>query len=108
MFVGTIRKGISIQGYLDKGFLEPTQIRQRHDALVHEMKRRHMNHQSPLPDFPTPSTRTHVVDVQSNYIELENRCPSCKELIRGNKPLEVPVPTILEEDGDFLAMELIL
>lgn len=98
MFVGTIRKGVSIQGYLDNGLLEPTQIRNRHEALAREMKRRHMTHKSPLPDFPQPDGPTHVVDPEKSMQELHNRCSKCRALLDGNKPKEPLSYTILEEE----------
>ena len=48
MFVGTIRHGISLAGYITGGLVETHRIVQRHDQLAAEMARRGMNHRSPL------------------------------------------------------------
>ncbi len=48
MFLGTINKGTSIQGYLDKNLLEPKSLISRHNKLVSEMKSRGFNHKSEM------------------------------------------------------------
>jgi hypothetical protein len=77
MFVGTIRKGISIGGYLDNGLVNPGQIKARHDRLVTEMNRRGMNHKSPIDAEPLPGDPRISVDVNANIHELSRRCPKC-------------------------------
>lgn len=76
MFVGTINKGVSIQGYVDKGLVDTTKIKERHDALVVEMTRRGMNHKSPLEYQDRLSLGS--VDIRESHEELINRCASCK------------------------------
>jgi len=81
MFVGTIRKGISIQGYIDKGLVDPAKIKQRHEELSAEMVFRGMNHNSPLLSFrKKPACE---IDALGNKKELHRRCPACRERIEG-------------------------
>ena len=51
MLVGSIKKGISLNGYVRNGLIEPKSIIKRHEQLAKEMKRRGMNHRSPLKSF---------------------------------------------------------
>lgn len=80
MFVGTIRRGISMQGYIDNGLVETERIKARHDELAAEMLRRGMKHQSPMIDEVVIADG--VVDVEANLRELARRCPECAELQR--------------------------
>lgn len=75
MFVGTINKGISIQGYLDKGLVNPALIKERHDALAAEMLRRGYRHNSPLPSYDCGIF--HKLDIKANALDLFRRCPEC-------------------------------
>ena len=79
MLVGTLQKGISVQGYIDNRLVELEHIRARHDELVEEMIKRGYNHKSPLPDYPEVSGG--VVDREENLRDLANRCPDCRERI---------------------------
>ena len=83
MFVGTINKGTSIQGYLDNNLLEPEFLVGRHTELVNEMIKRGMNHQSNLPilniDNLTDLQRTTTIDRERSLNDLLTRCPLCKE-----------------------------
>jgi hypothetical protein len=76
MFVGTINKGVSIQGYLDNGLVDTTKIKARHDALAAEMTKRGYNHKSPLeqPDVEEAWS----VDLTANIKDLANRCEACR------------------------------
>lgn len=82
-FMGSIKKGISIKGYITKGLVEPEKIKYRHDILVLEMENRGMHHNSPLFTNITVwnSDKGHV-DIQVNLTELSNRCPKCKKRIQ--------------------------
>lgn len=76
LFVGSLNKGVSVNGYLDSGLLEIHSIQTRHDQLVEEMIRRGMKHNSPLPEF-----RARVqgyIDVHSSLEELKRRCGFCR------------------------------
>lgn len=81
MFAGTINKGISIQGYIDKGLVNPALIQQRHEELAQEMVRRGMNHQPPPQPIPTQPEHL-VVDVFNSGQELIKRCPFCRSKIQ--------------------------
>tara|TARA_B110001454_G_C12557035_1_gene365993 strand:+ start:377 stop:703 length:327 start_codon:yes stop_codon:yes gene_type:complete len=83
MFVGTINKGISIRGYIEKGLVEPCIIKQRHEELAFELVRRGMNHLSPLPKITKIKTDwSHAkVDVEDNIRELKKRCTDCNARI---------------------------
>lgn len=78
MLVGTLRKGISTQGYVDNQLVELDKIRERHDALVAEMEIRGYNHKSPLPEIPPIVGEIGIVDRQENLREICRRCPDCK------------------------------
>jgi len=83
MFAGTLLKGRSIQGYLERGLVVPNLIRLRHDELVAEMKQRGMNHKSPPPNgFRSPTNnreqRRELVAMM-NRADLYERCPHCRK-----------------------------
>ena len=77
MFAGTIRKGISIAGYIKNGLVNPFMITIRHDQLAEEMKKRGYNHQSDL-DFSSYGLELIPIDIEANGKELTRRCPECK------------------------------
>ena len=79
MLVGTLQKGISVQGYIDNQLVELEHIRARHQELVEEMIERGYNHKSPLPDYPEVSGG--VVNREENLRDLANRCPDCRARI---------------------------
>lgn len=76
MFVGTLLKEKSIQGYIDNQLVVVENIRKRHEELVKEMNRRGMNHKSPLPAFNSFSAG--YIDIKLNEQELHHRCKDCK------------------------------
>ena len=80
MFVGTIKKGVSINGYIKNKLVETDKIVQRHDELVEEMENRGFNHRSPIDDWECDFT-VGEVDVEANLKELSKRCPECKKRI---------------------------
>lgn len=77
MLQGTIRKGVSIRGYVDGGLVETSSIVKRHNSLAGEMLRRGYNHRSPMPEFQVPSAG--AIDRLANLIELARRCPACEK-----------------------------
>jgi Pyrimidine dimer DNA glycosylase len=79
MFVGTLNKGISVEGYLSRGLLEIHHLRDRHDELVAEMLRRGYEHHSELPAFAV--VEAGHIDVEANLEELASRCPDCAVLM---------------------------
>lgn len=83
MFVGALKKGISTRGYEETGLVALPKIRARHDALAREMKRRGMNHRSPLPRIAS-RRRGGWIDEAANLRELKRRCPECRKRIAGD------------------------
>lgn len=86
MFVGTLNKGTSIDGFLTKNLLEPESLYERHEILAAEMTRRGYAHESPLPAVCgatlTSQQRKVKVDRQASLAELHRRCPECLALFR--------------------------
>ena len=82
MLAGTMLKGKSIQGFLDKKLVEPRKLVSRHDELVEEMKRRGYNHKTPLhlntAFFAYPDVG---VSTKDSLKELRKRCKNCKAYI---------------------------
>lgn len=81
MFAGSIRKGISTQGYEQTGLVVLSKIRSRHDALAREMKRRGMNHRSPMERI-VDGRKGGWINQQENLKELKRRCRECRKRIR--------------------------
>ena len=79
MFIGTINKGTSLKGYIEKGLVEVHNIEKRHDVLKDEMERRGMNHNSSLPECNLWEEGN--ISVVDNIEELKNRCPECRQRI---------------------------
>jgi 3-methyladenine DNA glycosylase Tag len=86
MFAGSIRKGISVQGYVDKGLLETTEVFARHEELVKEMIKRGMNHKSPLVYVLFVEAKGKI-NVEENIKELKRRCPECRRRIENAERL---------------------
>jgi hypothetical protein len=78
MLWGSLRKQRSIQGFLDAGLLQPQDAKQRHDALVREMKARGYKHSSPPPRVSLKANQHGTVDTQTSEEELRARCEECK------------------------------
>jgi hypothetical protein len=77
MFTGTLAKGVSIAGYLERGLVNPHMIKRRHDALAAEMRRRQMNHRSPISREVWAGKRLTTVDPANSILELKRRCVGC-------------------------------
>ena len=81
MFVGSILKGTSMNGYLADGFLEIESLRSRHEELAAELVRRNYNHASPLPDFSVERFSVHQltirIDRRKSLALLHDRCLGC-------------------------------
>ena len=97
MFLGTLRKGVSINGYLANKLFEPTLLWKRHEALVEEMLRRGYNHNSPMDSAEVDNifmnysifntnlwSIKNIVDGVKSLNELTSRCQEC----RGNWQIE--------------------
>ena len=83
MFVGTLLKDISVNGYLSKGLLEVHNLRSRHEEISREMTKRGYSHKSELPEFV--SRECGSIDRAANLLELARRCPLCRDLIKSKK-----------------------
>lgn len=80
MLVGSINKNRlnGVIGLCKKGLLEPSKIKQRHAALVKEMKKRGYNHKSPLPEYSLPDEiKNYKVNLNESKKELKSRCNEC-------------------------------
>lgn len=90
MFVGTVNKGISVDGYLSGNLMEPASMASRHAELVAEMERRGYTHRSPLPaSIPLPEKDAGTrVDTAASTAELFRRCPECAGRFAASKPSE--------------------
>lgn len=93
MFIGTIRKGISINGYILNGLVEPDQIVARHDVLATEMEKRGMNHKTPIQtedlimmrDYNIKHPTIQRVNADYNLNDLKTRCERCRaNILKGN------------------------
>lgn len=83
MFVGSINKGISVDGYLNNGMLELKSLYLRHSALVTEMIRRGYRHDSELAKigiFLLTEKWDIEIDRHASLVELHRRCPECLAL----------------------------
>lgn len=80
MFVGTLQKGVSVEGYVDGGLFDSRYLKARHDELVEEMTRRGYNHKSPLPTSFDAEAFPGSIDIEFNLKDLASRCVECREL----------------------------
>lgn len=83
MFWGSMKKKLSMRGYLDNNLLEPLSLLERHDTLVAEMLRRGYNHHTPL-DFDLQTIQyLGQIDINTKINrasarnDLLSRCPLC-------------------------------
>jgi hypothetical protein len=84
MFVGTIQKGVSLDGYVSRGLVDTSKIAFRHEVLVAEMVARGYNHQSPLSYVDTLGVGK--VNSEASVIELARRCSDCAKR-QSNDPI---------------------
>ena len=83
MFVGCIRKRMSLDGYLNNSLVRIDKIRERHDELVREFERRGFSHKSPIGRFDYSYLNSvGSIDADKNLKDLKNRCPDCKRKLR--------------------------
>ena len=76
MFFGTIKKGKSLRGYVEKGLIETRHIKKRHEQLANELVRRGYKHKSNMENFSVKIEGK--VDIEKNTQELRRRCTSCR------------------------------
>lgn len=89
MFLGTIRKGIKVDGYLKNNLFEPRALYERHKVLAEEMIRRGYNHNSPLKESDcscilnlTNEQQYWEIDKKQAFNDLISRCPECEKRYR--------------------------
>lgn len=88
-FIGTLRKGISIRGYLEGGLADPHLIADHHDEIVKEFKRRNwasgFDHKTPIDraelEQLTKGLPRGNINIEVNLRELSRRCLRCRALI---------------------------
>lgn len=87
MLAGSLLRGRRLDGFLAKHLLEPSALRERHEALAAEITARGYRHVSPLPPFEQALLRypekiravlDHTrVDREQARRDLAARCPLC-------------------------------
>lgn len=86
MFVGFIKKGKRIDGFVRNNLLEMQSIQDRHIELVQEMERRGYKHKSALPkledvdvEYVPKELMESKIDRGKSLMELLRRCKDCRE-----------------------------
>ena len=79
MFRGSLRKGLSLRGFLVAGLLDSRSLAHRHDQLAAEMQRRGYRHASPLPRDFDATAAVSDVDAAAAMRELAARCEECRQ-----------------------------
>ncbi len=79
MFLGTLRKGLSLGGYFAHNCLEPASLKARHEQLAAEMVRRGYRHGSPLRVLRSliAPYLTYRIDRPASERMLFSRCSLC-------------------------------
>ena len=85
MFLGTLKKGIKVNGYLRNNLFEPSLLFTRHSELAIEMKERGFNHNSGLSTLEFmqefsklgDDIKWHEINRQKAFNDLLTRCPMC-------------------------------
>jgi len=80
MFIGNIRNGKSLKGYIENGLVEVHNLKLRHEELVKEMEFRGGVHKSPFPDISL--WEAGKIDVHKSLTDLTNRCFICAQNIK--------------------------
>lgn len=85
MFLGSLRKKISIDGYIRNGLIEPKNLLIRHDVLVTEMTNRGYKHKTPLP-FTIEDIKylpqwqiNYTIDGEASLRTLMFKCSQCRQ-----------------------------
>jgi len=84
MFLGTLKKGKKIDGYLNNNLFEPRSLFQRHEDLKDEMIKRGYNHKSRMKDVEcgcvldlSTEKQYWEIDKAVALEDLLSRCPEC-------------------------------
>ena len=82
MTLGAIKKGKSLNGYIDKGLIDVTRLSKWHDAVAQEITERGWNHKSPYEHDIARQAQLEYpkgfIDERQSLIELKERCPDCR------------------------------
>jgi hypothetical protein len=84
MFIGSLRKKLSMDGYVANNLMEPLSLSKRHAELVVEMLVRGFKHHSPLKwshhelHYLPDSIILAKVDKEAALEDLLGRCPECR------------------------------
>jgi len=81
MFLGCLKKGISLKGYVEKGLVELDKIVARHDELAAEMRARGFCHKSEISCQQDPLWFGGCIDIARSLQDLSDRCVVCKKRI---------------------------
>ena len=84
MFLGVLKLGRKLDGYISSGLVETHNIKRRHDELAQEMVRRGYRHNSPMNDSHL-FERASFVDIERSYGEVQSRCVECRRRIQKAK-----------------------
>lgn len=92
MAIGSLKRGHSVDGFIEGGLMNVNIIYDRHTELVKEMLFRGYNHQSPIhPDekvmIDEYEDARSCIDIDENIIDLITRCPHCKKRYESLKDL---------------------
>jgi hypothetical protein len=87
MFLGSLQKGKSVKGYIDKDLLQPRSLFTRHQELEIEMKRRGYTHNTKMNSnlvfnviHSLPEDQlNHIIDKAKSLRVLLSRCEECKK-----------------------------
>lgn len=90
MFLGTLKQGKKIDGYLNNNLFEPRVLYQRHEDLKDEMIARGYNHKSCMTEvdcsciLDMPQEKQYwEVDKKAALKDLLSRCPECRSRYDG-------------------------
>lgn len=86
MFLGAIKKGTSMKGFINNNLLEAKSLKSYHDEIVDEMIFRGYRHNTKIDQdyfeecFNKLSNeyKNHKINKESSLKELITRCPECK------------------------------
>jgi len=84
MFVGSLNKGTSLNGFVKGGLVDVSKIQSRHDELAKEMVERGYNHKSQIQEIVVDIPKNYYiskVNVEANIEDLKTRCPDCNKRI---------------------------
>lgn len=90
MLLGSLEKKKTLDGFVEKGLIQPLSLEERHNRLVVEMKRRGMNHQSPLKvlkkdiKYLPENVLQARVNKSKSLRDLLGRCQKCREMNKQN------------------------